>query len=742
MGFFTPFSAAVLFSVRICILIGEFIIAIIQSVGSFLVSGLVHSYLFAERKILSMLRSLNMTIGYIRNRLSRSPEESTSVPYALFLYRIKYFIIGFGIAVGLLSMKSGLDFINALPNISLIENTRASLSTHILDRHGKLLYEIFRDQNRTPIRLIDLPVYVKQATLSIEDREFYSHGGISIVGGILRAVRETVLKKQLQGGSTITQQLVKSALLSPERTFDRKLREIILALFVERKYSKDQILEMYLNQVPYGGTAWGIEEASKMYFGKHAKELSIAEAALLAGLPQAPTTYSPYTNPVAAKERQLSVLQSMVHERYISKEVFKIEQNRELVYKQPNASISAPHFVFYTKNQLEQEFGARMVQEGGLRVYTTLDYGLQEKVEAILRDELDKLSPLQVGNGAVLVTQPSTGEILAMVGSKDFFDGGSGAFNVTTGFRQPGSSIKPVTYTLALKRGMTAATLIADVPTRFIVSQSESYSPVNYDGKFHGLIPVRYALANSYNIPAVKALEYIGVGNFVGFGTRMGILSWEGQRDRFGLSLTLGGGEVTMIEMATAYGAIRNLGIRKNITPFKSVQNSIGQELYHTQNDGIRVINEEEPFIVSDILSDNVARTWAFGPNSVLNFGTGLISVKTGTTDLKKDNWTIGYTRPTLESKSTDILVTVWVGNNDNTPMNPALTSGITGAAPIWRKVMEQVVNGNFLREQLYIPSGVETKKCYFGRTEYFVRGTAQLVNCNGYIGLTPTPTP
>ncbi len=725
-------STVVIFLVRICIYIGDSVIRVITRTGAifveytfFLVTKLRVGFTFFSRKVVK-------TISH----------EAPSVSYALFLYRIKYFIFGFIIAFTVLSVKSGIDFINSLPNISLVENNRASLSSHIYDRNGKMLYEVYRDQNRTPVHLSDLPMYVKQATIAVEDREFYSHNGISIFGGMLRAVRETVLKKQLQGGSTITQQLVKSALLTPERTFDRKIKEVLLALLVERKYTKDQILEMYLNQVPYGGTAWGIEEAAKMYFGKSAKELILPEAALLAGLPQAPSTYSPYSNPSAAKQRQKSVLLSMVHERYITQKKYNEAIATQLNYRQPNASIRAPHFVFYVKNQLEQEFGPRMVQEGGLNVYTTLDYSMQKTIEQILSEEIDSLQTLQVGNGAVLVTQPSTGEILAMVGSKDFFEGNSGAFNVTTGYRQPGSSIKPITYTLALKRGITAASLVADVPTKFYVSSSESYSPVNYDSKFHGLIPVRYALANSYNIPAVKMLEYVGVGNFIGFANRMGITTWESQRDRFGLSLTLGGGEVTMLEMATAYGTIRNLGIRKDLTPFRSVQNSIGQELYRASNSDVRAISEEEPFIVSDILSDNVARTWAFGPNSVLNFGNGLVSVKTGTTDYKKDNWTIGYTRPTVENQTTDVLVTVWVGNNDNTPMNPTLTSGITGAAPIWRRVMDKLVSSKFLSEQLLIPSGVETKKCYFGRTEYFVRGTAQRINCNGYMGLTPTPTP
>ncbi|MCR4326147.1 MAG: penicillin-binding transpeptidase domain-containing protein, partial [Candidatus Roizmanbacteria bacterium] len=398
-----------------------------------------------------------------------------------------------------------------------------------------------------------------------------------------------------------------------------------------------------------------------------------------------------------------------------------------------------PHFVFYVKSLLEKEYGERRVQEGGLRVYTTLDFSLQASAQKILSEELESLKGYDVGNGAVLVTRPSTGEILAMVGSRNFFDGSFGAFNVTTALRQPGSSIKPFTYTLALKEGMTAATLVNDTPTKFDIAGSAPYQPVNYDGKYHGLVSLRYALANSYNIPAVLLLRQVGVEDLVSFAQKLGLSDWENQKDRFGLSLTLGGGEINMIDFATAYGALRNLGVRHDTYPIQRIENSVGSVLFEQDTSGTRVMREEEPFIVSDMLADNIARSAAFGQNSAINFVDKYVSVKTGTTDEKRDNWTVGYTRPTLNSKVTDLLVIVWVGNNDNRSMNQGLVSGITGAAPIWRRIMEAAVNKELFNEDLYIPESIVSKQCYFGRQEYFVIGTEGTVNCQG---LKPSTTP
>jgi 1A family penicillin-binding protein len=731
-----------LFIVSLCTRIGEISFLLVRlSLNSFYI------LLFYLRGITSLFLSsvFNSFVSifwFILKRPKKKKRKLFSLNYYLLFYKIKYFVFGFLIALFIFFVKTSFDFIDALPNPSLIENNRALLSTHILSRDGKLLYEVYREQNRTPVTLSKLPNEVKWATIAIEDHNFYKHGGVSLFGGILRAVKETVLNKKVQGGSTITQQLVKSALLTPERTISRKVKEIILALLVERKYNKDQILEMYLNQVPYGGTAWGIEEASQMYFGKSAVKLKLSEAALLAGLPQAPSAYSPYTNPKAAKNRQMVVLKNMYEEGYITKAEYEKATKVKLAFKKPKTNILAPHFVFYVKKLLEKEYGLKTVQEGGLRVYTTLDYSIQKEAEKILNEELDKLEGYNVGNGAILTTRPSTGEILAMVGSRDFFAGEYGAYNVTTALRQPGSSIKPINYLLALKKGMTASTLIHDTPTTFDVAGASPYTPVNYDGVFHGPVPLRYALANSYNIPAVKVLQTVGVDNFINFAEKVGIESWISGKDRFGLSLTLGGGEVTMLEIATAYGVIRNLGVRVDLNPIVKIENSVGEVIYERDTVGRRITGEEETFIISDILSDNIARTWAFGSNSPLNFGNGRVSVKTGTTDQLKDNWTIGFTRPTLSSNQGDVLVAVWIGNNNNIPMNPTLTSGITGAAPIWRRLMEKLVNPSFFDEKVDKPEIIVEKNCYFGRVEYFVNTIGEEPSCSNFKNTSPSLNP
>ncbi|PJE62860.1 penicillin-binding protein [Candidatus Roizmanbacteria bacterium CG10_big_fil_rev_8_21_14_0_10_39_6] len=724
---------------RLIILLGEGVLFLFRTMVNSAQSVLMSTKQFLVGFYTNSIQSVSRILWNVVKK-KNVKKRHVSVVFLLLMYRVRYFLIGFMFALLLIFVKSSIDFINNLPNLSLLETYQSGLSTHIYDRNGKLLYEIFREQNRTPVKLDTLPKYITWATIATEDKNFYYHSGVSLVGGVLRALRENIVtKNKLQGGSTITQQLVKSSLLTPERTVERKVKEIVLAMMAERKYNKDQILEMYLNQVPYGGTAWGIEEASKMYFGKHAKDVSLAQAAFLAGLPQAPSLYSPYINPHAALVRQHEVLYSMYADNYITRVQYDAALKVKLKFKKPQETILAPHFVFYVKQLLEEEYGQRRIQEGGLNVYTTLDYHIQKEAENILNAELDSLSGLNVGNGAILVTRPSTGEILAMVGSRSYFDIHDGAFNVTTAMRQPGSSIKPITYTLALKDGMTASTLINDNPISFENPGSPPYRPVNYDGKYHGLVPLRYALANSYNVPAVLTLRQVGVDNMARFANKLGITSWDNASNRYGLSLTLGGAEVNMIEFATAYGTIRNLGIRKDVMAIQKIENSIGETIYTNTDNGYRVMREDEPFIIADILSDNIARSLAFGPNSPLNFGDGLVSVKTGTTDEKRDNWTVGYTRPTITNNHSDVLVMVWVGNNNNTPMNPALTSGITGAAPIWRKLIEQIVSKSFFTEKVYVPEGVIKKKCYFGRDEYFVQGTQSSSSCAGY---TPSTTP
>lgn len=648
--------------------------------------------------------------------------------------KIRYFFLGFIICLILVAINQIYIFVKSLPSPNDIGKVNYSLSTHILDRNGKLLYEIYREQNRTPVKLKELPPFVYQATIAIEDKDFYRHKGISLLGGIFRAIKDMFLTKKLQGGSTITQQLVKSALLSPDRTIERKLKEIILALWTERIFSKDEILEMYLNQVPYGGSSYGVEEAAKTYFGKHAKELVLEEAALLAGLPQAPSLYSPHINPDLSMERRNDVLKKMKEQGYIDENSKLKAQNSKLSITSLSTLIKAPHFVFYVKSQLEKEFGIKQVEEGGLRVTTTLDLDIQTEAEKILREELDKIKNLNVTNGAILVVRPTTGEIIAMVGSVDYFSLPSGAFNVTTALRQPGSAIKPIMYSLALERAFTPATIIDDSPIAFYIPGTEPYKPVNYDGRFHGRIPLRYALANSYNVPAVKVLQAVGVENFIEHARRMGISTWNDSA-RYGLSLTLGGGDVTMIDMVKAFSVFANDGYKTDITSYLKIDNSQGKKVFEYNLSKTKVLNEGISFIISDILSDNVARQWAFGPQSYLEIPGYKVAVKTGTTNDKKDNWSIGYTP--------EFLVVVWVGNNDSSPMNPYLTSGITGAAPIWNKTMSYLLK-NYSNGKNWFSKGenIIEKICYFGRTEYFIKGTENKISCrDNLFNLTLTPT-
>lgn len=701
----------------------------------FLIFFLLKGLIFLIKKIFSLkLPKIHLPKFRLFKKKTYTPIKIKKQLKINFLIKAKYFFTGVFLTLIIISFYQSYLFIKNLPSPKNIGKINYQLSTHIYDRNGKLLYEIFRDANRTPIKLKDLPSYVIQATIAIEDKDFYQHNGVNLVGGILRAVKENLFNKgSIQGGSTITQQLVKSALLTPERTIERKIKEIILALWTEKIYTKDQILEMYFNQVSYGGAAYGIEEAAKTYFGKHAKDLNLEEAALLAGLPQAPSIYSPYNDPEAAKRRRNEVLEAMTKQGYIDKNLkFKI-QNSKLEVLPPKNNILAPHFVFYAKNQLESDFGTKMIEEGGLKVVTTLDLEIQKQAEKILNEELEKIKYLNVSNGAILVTRPQTGEILAMVGSIDYFLEPWGAFNVTTALRQPGSSIKPIMYSLALQKGFTAATIIDDSPTSFQVPGSTPYKPVNYDGKFHGKVPLRYALANSYNIPAVKVLEKIGVDSFIDYAQKLGIISWQ-DKSRYGLSLALGGGEVRMIDMAKAFGVLANLGYKTDLNYYLKIEDSQGQLLKEILPYKIRVIDSSVAYIISDILSDNQARVWAFGPNSSLEIPGYKVAVKTGTTDNKKDNWTIGYTP--------DFLVAVWVGNNDGTPMNPYLTSGITGAAPIWNRIMsfllKNYTNGNHWYEK---PDNVVEKYCFFGRKEYFIKGTENSVNCQTSL-LQPTATP
>lgn len=610
---------------------------------------------------------------------------------------------------------------------------RDGVSTKIYDRNGVLLYDIFSNQQRTPIQLSEVPQYLKEATVSTEDKNFYTHEGFDILG-ILRGLSRQFTEGRAQGGSTITQQLTKNVLLSSDRSIVRKIKEFVLSVQIEKKYQKDDILQMYLNEVPYGGTAVGVGAASEIYFGKPVSEVNLVESAVLAGLPQRPTTYSPYgSDPKAYIGRTTTVLKRMREDGYITKdqESDSLRQLPDLKFAGRGASFKAPHFVNFVRTILEDRYGTSLVEQGGLRVTTSLDWELQEKAQTIVHDEIEKVESLHITNGAAVVVDPNSGEILAMVGSKDFNDPDyEGQVNVATSLRQPGSSIKPVTYATGLKKGYTAATLLMDVPTTFPggVGQPD-YIPVSYDGKYRGPIQLRFALANSLNIPAVKMLALVGVSEMLKTASDLGLKTLEPSSEnlkRFGLSVTLGGGEVRLLDITQAYSTFANGGIRHEPIPILKVEDQKGKILEQNKPDGgQQVLDPGDAFIISDILSDNDARSDIFGRTSYLVVPGRQVAVKTGTTNDLRDNWTIGWTP--------QVVIGVWVGNNDNSPMTK-VASGVTGASPIWRKIIGEALK-NKPNEPFKIPddvsqidvdivSGYPSHDGFPSRKEYFIKGT------------------
>lgn len=608
-----------------------------------------------------------------------------------FASKLKKHTLKFWILFILFAAVFGIFYIfilKDLPSPTRLGSTSVPQSTQIFDRNDQLLFTIYSQRNQTFLPLSEIPVKLQQATIAKEDKDFYKHGAIDI-RGIIRAAYSTIFQKKLQGGSTITQQLVKNSLLTSERTITRKIKEIILAFATELLYPKNKILQMYLNQSPYGGTAWGVEAAAVNYFGKRAKDLDLAESALLAGLPESPTRLSPFgAHPELAKQKQEEVLRKMYEQGYISKIEMDDAIAKQLKFKKVADTIKAPHFVLYIKELLTKKYGESLTEQGGLKVKTSLDLALQEFAQASVSAEITRLERQNVSNGAALITNPATGEILAMVGSKDYFDTEiDGNVNVTLASRQPGSAIKPINYATGLAKGLTAATPFVDQKVCFPNPGQKEYCPVNYDGKWHGVVQFRQALGSSINIPAVKVLKYNGVENMIATASAMGITTFTSP-DRYGLSLTLGGGEVTMLQMAQAYGVFANQGYLIPLHPILKVTDKNGKVLEEYKKPkspifGKKVFSPSIPFIISQILSDNGARELAFGPNSKLRIPNATVAVKTGTTNDFRDNWTFGYTP--------DFVVGVWVGNNDNTPMGN-LVSGVTGAAPIWHTIMAHLL--------------------------------------------------
>lgn len=577
-----------------------------------------------------------------------------------------------------------------LPNPEAIREQASREATKILDRSGEhILYEIFQDKKRHIVKLDELPEYVKFSTISIEDKDFYTHPGFDIKG-ILRAVFVDIVRGNAsQGGSTITQQLVKNAILTPERTFTRKFKELILAILIEQKFTKDEILQLYFNEIPYGSTAYGIEVAALTFFEKPASELTLDEAALLAALPKAPTYYSPHGNHTEELiGRSHYVLDRMAEQGYISLQEAETAKQIDTLAKivKPKQQITAPHFVFYVRELLIQELGERLVDEGGLVITTSLDFDLQKKAEeAIAENEKKNSEVWNASNAALVALNPKTGEVLAMVGSKDYFnDDIDGKVNVATRPRQPGSSFKPIVYASSFEKGYTPDTVLHDVVTTFPTDVGP-YTPHDYDGKERGPVTVRTALAGSLNIPAVQMIYLTGINRVLDLADELGYTTLR-DRSRFGLSLVLGGGEVTLIEHTATYAIFANDGITRAVLPIHKVTDYRGNTLVErTPDEGRRVLSEKSVRQIVSILSDNNARAFVFGANNPLTLPDRPVAAKTGTTNDYKDAWTMGFT-PSLATG-------VWVGNNDSKPMKRGADGSIV-AAPIWNSFMRKALGG------------------------------------------------
>ncbi len=609
----------------------------------------------------------------------------------LFLRVFFFFsVVGFFISAG--TVLVWLTTTN-MPSIEGFQTRRVVESTKIYDRTGKvLLYDVYGTVRRTVVPLEDISIYARNATIAIEDTEFYQHRGIKPLAIMRALVANIRAGDKSQGGSTITQQVIKNTVLSREKTYTRKIKEAILALKLEQQIPKDKILEIYFNETPYGGTLYGIEEAAQYYFAKTAKDVSLAEAAYLAALPQAPTYYSPFGNHRDELERRKNmVLQRMYENGFVNADEYQTAKTVDVEFQaRDDTGIKAPHFVFYVREYLEEKYGVAMVNEGGLSVITTLDYDLQKKAEEVVeRVALENEQKFNAENAGLVAIDPATGQILAMVGSRGYFDDQiEGKFNITLAKRQPGSSFKPFVYAAAFAKGYTPETVVFDLKTQFsttcapdkLETDDLCYSPDNYDNTFRGPITLRDALAQSINIPAVKVLYLVGIQAALETAHRLGITTLTENEAYYGLPLVLGGGEVTLLEMASAYGVFAQDGIHQETTPVLKVDDPAGNILEeYKEGDGERVLDEDVARTINDVLSDNTARTPAFGEASGLYFPGYQVAAKTGTTNDYRDAWIIGYT-PT-------IVMGAWAGNNDNTPMQKKVAGFVV--APLWNEVMK-----------------------------------------------------
>ena len=613
------------------------------------------------------------------------------------IYNIPRLILGIFITgIFLLSFSSAVLSIG-LPNPTRLVTQKSLESTKVVDRNGVVLSGIYGAKLRNSVPISEIPEYLREATIAAEDKDFYYHKGFDVKGLIRGVILKPLLGQRAQGGSTITQQLAKNSFLTSTRSIGRKIKEFILALEVERLYTKDKILEMYLNEIPYGGLIYGVESAAEAYFSKPVNEISMAQAAVLAALPQAPTYYSPWgQHPDELLERKDWVLKRMFEEGYITEKELKAATAEKIEFQPRKDSIKAPHFVMYVKELLAAKYGDKVLEEGGMTVTTTLDWKLQEAAETVIASKAEEnKTKHQASNEALVSIDPWTGEILAMVGSKDYFNiEDDGNVNVTISERQPGSSIKPIVYAAAFQKGYSPATMLMDIKTDF----GNGYIPVDYDGKYRGPVSIRSALQNSLNIPGVKTLAYAGVNEAIDLAHKMGITTLN-EPERYGLSLVLGGGEVKLLDLTAAYGVFATGGEKAKLMSVLKVEDAKGRVLEeNSPAPRQKVLDPEIAYLINDVLSDDAARAPIFGTGGYLTLPGRTVAAKTGTTNLYKDGWTIGYTP--------DLVTGVWVGNNDGSPMDRV--GGSIAAAPIWNGFMRKAL-ADKPNKEFPVPTGIRT---------------------------------
>ena len=643
-------------------------------------------------------------------------------------------LILFGLALAVILMVTlsayAVWISRDLPNPNQLMKREVAQSTKIYDRTGEhILYEISGDQKRTLVTLKDIPDYVKQATIAIEDKNFYKHGGFSVWAMFRTAVTNVIFNRSA-GGSTLTQQFIKNAVLTSEKTLTRKIKELVLSYRLEQKFSKDEILQMYLNEIPYGSNAYGVEEASQKYFGKDVKDVSLAEAAILAAIVQVPSRYSPYgPNKELLLSRKDYVLDLMAEQGYISAVERDAAKAQEIKFKVPGNNITAPHFVMYIKDLLADKYGEKMIEQGGLKIYTTLDlYKQQAAEDAITNITKDYPKKYGANNAALVAIDPKTGQILAMVGSRDYFDDSiDGQVNVATSPRQPGSSMKPIVYSALFEKGYTPDTILYDVNTNFSTDPANPYLPHDYDLKERGPVTIRQALAGSLNIPAVKAIYLADINNVIDLAENLGYTTLY-PRSRFGLSLVLGGGEVKLLEHTNAYSAFARDGQISPVVSILKIEDKDGNVLEEYQPVNKKALDSQVARMINSILTDNDARSFIFGKKNFLTLGDRPVGAKTGTTNDYHDAWTIGYT-PSL-------VAGVWVGNSDNKAMKGKADGSIL-AAPIWHDFMVKVL-GNTPAETFKAPDDYKTGKPILDGQ--LPTETVRIEKASGFIAASSTP--